>query len=54
MLAAQRYYFVALAVFLVLFSFTVFHFREDVPRIRETIARVPYRLALSHLQPCAS
>jgi hypothetical protein len=43
MLAAQRYYFIALAVFLVLVSFTFFFFRQDEPAFYEKIAKVPYR-----------
>ncbi|KAF2027173.1 hypothetical protein EK21DRAFT_72543 [Setomelanomma holmii] len=43
MLAAQRYYFIGLAVFFVLVSFTFFFFRQDEPLVYEKIAKVPYR-----------
>ncbi|KAH7066567.1 hypothetical protein FB567DRAFT_261116 [Paraphoma chrysanthemicola] len=43
MLAAQRYYVFALAIFASLLSITFFFFRHDEPVVNERIAKSPYR-----------
>jgi hypothetical protein len=43
MLATQRYYYIGLAVFLVLSSFTFFFYRHDEAVVYAKIAKVPYR-----------
>jgi hypothetical protein len=50
MLSVQRHHFIAVAVFLVLVSFTFFFFRQDEPVAYTKASKVPYRCGLpTHL-----